>query len=334
VVLKPVLALTMGDPAGIGPEIVVKTIASWDIEAVPLVIGDGGVLQEAQKRNTLRIAWREAHFPLRGDGPFLLDLKNVDFSSFSFGKISAEMGRASYEYIQRAITLALEGQVQGVVTAPISKEALHRAGIPFIGHTEIFQSLSGVREAFTMFQVGELRVFFFTRHLALREAITRIKKDALVAFLRKMMVFLGVLRISEPRIAVAALNPHAGEGGLLGREEEEEISPAVLELQKEGYRVSGPYPADSVFFFASQGKFDAVLSLYHDQGHIATKCLDFYRTVSVTLGLPFIRTSPDHGTAFDIAGQGVARHESMYEASRLAAFYALSYTLPLQDQAP
>lgn len=330
--LKPVLAITMGDPAGIGPEIVVRTVASWDIDAVPLVIGDGRVLEEAQKISTVTIRWHGVHFPLQGDGPFLLDLDNVDPASFSFGNLSPEFGRASYEYLEKAVVLALEKKVQGVVTAPLNKEALHQAGIPFIGHTEILQSLSGVSEVFTMFQVGTLRVFFLTRHLPLREAIGFVKKDILVPFVEKMGQYLRMLGISDPRIAVAALNPHAGEHGLLGREEEEEIVPAVMELQKRGHAVSGPYPADSIFFFAFQGKFDAVLSLYHDQGHIATKCLDFYRTVSVTLGLPFVRTSPDHGTAFDIAGRGVARYESMYEASRLAASYALRYTFPLEDQ--
>ncbi|NSW76590.1 MAG: 4-hydroxythreonine-4-phosphate dehydrogenase PdxA [Candidatus Atribacteria bacterium] len=332
--LKPTLALTMGDPAGVGPEIVVKTIASWDMEAVPLVVGDRGVLEKAQEVSGVTVKWQDAHFPLQGEGPFLLHLGNVDCSSFSFGKIAPEMGRASYEYIERAVILALERRVQGIVTAPISKEALHRAGIPFIGHTEILQSLSGVAQALTMFQVGRLRVFFLTRHLSLREAIERVKKDVLVSFVEKMVVYLRILGISTPRIAIAALNPHAGENGLLGKEEIEEIVPAIKELQKRNYQVSGPYPADSIFFFASQGKFDAVVSLYHDQGHIATKCLDFYRTVSVTLGLPFIRTSPDHGTAFDVAGQGVVRHESMYEASRIAAQYALSYALPLEDKAP
>ncbi|MEN3185088.1 MAG: 4-hydroxythreonine-4-phosphate dehydrogenase PdxA [Atribacterota bacterium] len=330
--LKPVLALTMGDPAGVGPEIVVKTIASWDIEAIPLVVGDGGVLERAQKVSGITVHWQEARFPVQGDGPLLLHLGNVD-PSFSFGKITPEMGRASYEYIERATMLALEKKVQGIVTAPINKEALYQAGIPFIGHTEILQSLSGVDQALTMFQVGTLRVFFLTRHLSLKEAIENVKKEALVSFGEKMVLYLRLLGISVPRIAVAALNPHAGEGGLLGREEIEEIMPAVKELRKRGYQVSGPYPADSVFFFASQGNFDAVLSLYHDQGHIATKCLDFYRTVSVTLGLPFIRTAPDHGTAFDIAGRGIARYESMYEASRVAAHYALFYTLPLQNKA-
>lgn len=324
----------MGDPAGVGPEIVVKTIASWDIDAVPLVVGDRSVLEKAQEVSGVTIKWQDARFPLQGDGPFLLHLGNVDWSSFSFGKITPEMGRASYEYIERAVALALERKAQGIVTAPISKEALHRAGIPFIGHTEILQSLSGVGEALTMFQVGRLRVFFLTRHLSLREAIERVKKDALISFVEKMTVYLRILGIATPRIAVAALNPHAGEHGLLGKEEIEEIVPAVEELQKRNYQVSGPYPADSIFFFASQGKFDAVVSLYHDQGHIATKCLDFYRTVSVTLGLPFVRTSPDHGTAFDVAGRGVVRHESMYEASRIAAQYALSYALPLEDKTP
>lgn len=332
-VCKPAIALTMGDPAGVGPEIVVKTVASWDIKAVPLIVGDRRVLERVQKLYQVEIEWHPVCFPLQGEGPFLLDLSNVDFSSFSFGKVSPEMGKASYEYIEKAIALALEGKVQGVVTAPISKEALRLAGIPFIGHTEIFQAQTGVSQALTMFQVGSLRVFFFTRHLPLREAVAKIKKDLLVCFLERMVCYLQILGIPVPHVAVAALNPHAGEHGLLGREEIEEIIPAIEEVQKKGHRVSGPYPADSIFFFAHQGKFDAVLSLYHDQGHIATKCLDFYRTVSVTLGLPFIRTSPDHGTAFDIAGQGIAHHESMYEASRIGVQYALSYTFPLEDEA-
>lgn len=328
---QPVLAITMGDPGGVGPEIVVGTLKNFDLQAEALVIGDRRVLAEAERILGVTIPWKEAHFPLEGKGPFLLDLANVDMDAFSWGKVSAMGGRASFAYISKAVEIVLSGFADALVTAPVSKEALHAASIPYIGHTEILEALTKAQEALTMFQVGNLRVFFFTRHVSLKEAVARVKKESLVQFTKLVFTYLGALGVRSPRVAVAALNPHAGEGGLLGREEEEEIRPAVAALQKEGYDVSGPYPADSVFFFAFQGRFDAVISLYHDQGHIATKCLDFYRTVSVTLGLPFIRTSPDHGTAFDIAGKGIARFESMYEACRVAASYAPLYAPPLEN---
>lgn len=327
----PVLAVTMGDPGGVGPEIIVRTLSHCDLQARILVVGDRKVLARAEAVLGVTIPWKEAHFPLEGEGPFLLDLDNVPAEDFSWGKVSAVGGKASFAYIERAVAILLSGFADALVTAPVSKEALHAASIPYIGHTEILEALTGAREALTMFQVGNLRVFFFTRHVSLKEAVARVKKEPLVHFARQVFAYLEALGVQNPRVAVAALNPHAGEGGLLGKEEEEEIRPAIALLAQEGYPISGPYPADSVFFFAFQGKFDAVISLYHDQGHIATKCLDFYKTVSVTLGLPFIRTSPDHGTAFDIAGKGIARHESMYEACRIAALYAPLYTPPLED---
>jgi len=321
---KPSLILTMGDPSGVGPEIVVKSIIKWDVEAIPIVVGDRKILQKAEEIQGVKIPWND--FPSsRGVGPFLCDLDNVDLASFSWGKISPSMGRASYEYIEKAIELMKEGRGEGVVTAPINKEAIHKAGIPFIGHTEIFQELTHSSEALTMFQVKNLRVFFFTRHLPLKEAIEKIKKDKIAEFIPRMHYYLQRLGLAHPRIAVAALNPHGGEGGLLGEEEKREIIPALSVVRDTGIEILGPYPADSIFWRAFQGEFDAVLSLYHDQGHIATKCLDFYKTVSVTLGLPFIRTSPDHGTAMDIAGKGIANEESMLEACRHAAQYALYY---------
>lgn len=329
----PVLAITMGDPGGVGPEIVVGTLKNFDLQAEALVIGDRRVLAEAERVLGVTIPWKEARFPLEGKGPFLLDLANVDMDTFSWGKVSAMGGRASFAYIAKAVEIVLSGFADALVTAPVSKEALHAASIPYIGHTEILEALTKAKEALTMFQVGNLRVFFFTRHVSLKEAVARVKKESLAHFTKLVFTYLGALGVRNPRVAVAALNPHAGEGGLLGSEEEEEIRPAVAALQKEGYDVSGPYPADSVFFFAFQGRFDAVISLYHDQGHIATKCLDFYRTVSVTLGLPFIRTSPDHGTAFDIAGKGIARFESMHEACRVAASYAPLYAPPFENGA-
>lgn len=327
----PVLAITMGDPAGVGPEIVVGTLSHFDVNARALVVGDRKVLAQAERILGVTIPWKEARFPLEGEGPFLLDLGNVDMETFAWGKISATNGKASFAYVAKAVEIVLSGFADALVTAPVNKEALHAASVPYIGHTEMLEALTRAKEALTMFQVGNLRVFFFTRHVPLKEAIARIKKENLALFVRRVFAYLKALGVQNPRVAVAALNPHAGEGGLLGKEEEEEIAPAVASLRNEGYDVSGPYPADSVFFFAHQGRFDAVISLYHDQGHIATKCLDFFKTVSVTLGLPFIRTSPDHGTAFDIAGRGVVRYESMYEACRVAASYAPLYAPPLED---
>jgi len=321
---KPSLIITMGDPSGVGPEIIVKSIRRWDIEAIPIVVGDRKILRKAEEILGVKILWSDFTSPA-GDGPFLYDLNNVDLASFSWGEISPSGGKASYEYIEKAVELMGEGRGEGVVTAPINKEAIHKAGIPFIGHTEIFQELTHSEEALTMFQVKSLRVFFFTRHLPLKVAIEQVKKDKIAQFIPRMHYYLQKLGLSHPRIAVAALNPHGGERGLLGEEETKEIIPALELVRSGGIEISGPYPADSIFWRAFQGEFDAVLSLYHDQGHIATKCLDFYKTVSVTLGLPFIRTSPDHGTAMDIAGKGIANEESMLEACRHAAQYAVYY---------
>jgi 4-hydroxythreonine-4-phosphate dehydrogenase len=315
----------MGDPGSIGPEIVVRTVSNWNFEAVPVVIGDKKVLEWAQAITHCSISWQSFDEPASHDGPYLIDLNNVDESSFQWGKIAAHSGQCSFEYIQKAIELALSDQVHAVVTAPISKEALHMAGVPYIGHTEIFKDLTYSTDALTMFQVNQLRVFFLTRHLSIAEAVKAVERNIILSFLLKMDRYLKSIGLVHARIAVAALNPHGGENGLLGREEIEEIEPAVNQACAAGVDVAGIYPADSIFWFAHQGRFDAVLSLYHDQGHIATKCIDFYGTVSVTLGLPFIRTSPDHGTAFDIAGEGIANPRSMLESCRWATEYALAY---------
>ncbi|MEI6158163.1 MAG: 4-hydroxythreonine-4-phosphate dehydrogenase PdxA, partial [Atribacterota bacterium] len=288
---QPILALTMGDPGGVGPEIVVHTIYQWPFSAVLVVIGDRRVLKLAEEVIGVRIDWKPFTEILQGPGPYLIDCSNVDMKSFQWGQMVPSSGQASFDYIQKSIDLQQKGVVDGVVTAPISKEALHQAGIPFIGHTEIFQELTGSLEALTMFQVDTLRVFFLTRHLSLSRAVQEVKKETVTRFLLSMDHYLKRLGLSHAIVAVAALNPHGGEGGLLGMEEKEEISPAIQELCERGMKVSGPFPADSVFWFAHEGRFDAVLSLYHDQGHIATKGIDFYGTVSVTLGLPFIRTS-------------------------------------------
>jgi 4-hydroxythreonine-4-phosphate dehydrogenase len=237
----------------------------------------------------------------------------------SWGRISPEGGRAAGQYLERAVDEARAGRVDAIATAPLNKEALWQAGYPYPGHTEMLGALCGVADPLTMFQVRGMRIFFLSRHLALREAIARVTRDRVAAVLPRIAAELQALGIDAPHIAVAALNPHAGEGGALGREDQEELAPAVRAARAAGLTVSGPVPADSVFAHALEGRYDAVLSLYHDQGHIAAKTVDFHGAVSVTLGLPFIRTSVDHGTAFDIAGTGTARADSMAAAIIAAA---------------
>lgn len=316
---RPLVAVTLGDPAGIGPEIVVKALADPEVYRVlrPLVIGDRGAVERARALVPGAPAVRVVADP--ADGTYtpgtldLVDLANVP-AGLALGRVQAEAGRAAYQFIEGAVAWALAGQVDAVATAPIHKEALRAAGVPHIGHTEIFAELTSSPDPLTMFEVAGIRIFFLTRHVSLRQALDLVRKERIVTTARAALGHLRSLGSAEPRLAVAALNPHAGDGGLLGREEIEEIAPAVEALQQEGHRVAGPVPADSVFHLARQGAFDAVLSLYHDQGHIAAKSMDFEGTVSVTLGLPFIRTSVDHGTAFDIAGTGKASAVSMKRA--------------------
>jgi len=247
----------------------------------------------------------------------LLDLANVDHR-LQWGKIQATAGAAAGQFIERAVQETLAGRADALATAPINKEALWRAGYRYLGHTEMLGALTGSPDPLTMFAVRNMRIFFLTRHMSLREAVAEVKRDRLAAILPRIVGELRTLGFDRPRIAVAALNPHAGEGGALGKEDLEEIAPAVQDARGQGWQVDGPVPADAVFAQALDGRYDAVLALYHDQGHIAAKTLDFHGAVSVTLALPFIRTSVDHGTAFDIAGKGLARAESMAAAILMA----------------
>jgi 4-hydroxythreonine-4-phosphate dehydrogenase len=324
---RPIIAVTMGDPAGIGPEIILKAIADKEVMAAcrPLVIGDRGVLEQARNfagfEGKIRVVGSPnegAYTPSTMD---LLDLHNVDLGSLQVGAVQAMCGRAAFEYLVKAVELAASKLVAAVTTAPINKESLRAAKINFIGHTEIFAGLTGVPEPLTMFQVQGLKVFFLSRHVSLRRACELVTRERVLQAITGCLEALGRLGQREATLAVAGLNPHSGEHGLFGDEEVNQIEPAVREARRRGYRVVGPVPADSVFHQALQGKYDAVLSLYHDQGHIATKTLDFERTVSVTLGLPFLRTSVDHGTAFDIAGRGIASGVGMKEAILVAAKY-------------
>lgn len=325
---KPIIAVTMGDPAGIGPEIVAKSIAdkaTYDV-ARCIVIGDKKVMEKAIEIVGADLKVNVVESPADGDYSYgvlnMIDLDNIDMSRFEYGKINAMCGQAAFDYIKKSIEITMDKQADAVATTPINKESLHAAEVDFIGHTEIFGALTGTDDPLTMFETNGLRVFFLTRHKSLRDMLDDIKKDRIIDYVERCTDALRRLGVKEGTMAVAGLNPHSGEHGLFGWEEVKEIAPAVEELKERGFNVAGPVPADSVFHQAAQGRFNSVLSLYHDQGHIATKTLDFDRTISITNGMPILRTSVDHGTAFDIAGKGIAGAVSMEEAIRLAAKYA------------
>lgn len=325
---KENVVVTMGDPAGIGPEIVCKSFSKPEIftEANVAVVGDLGVLKLANDICQTNLQFNPIHSFSEGrytHGTLdVFDLANINLDTFTWGKVSAECGRASYDYIKKAYELCRDGQAIAMATTTINKEALSEAGIKQLGHTDILQALTGVKTPLTMFEVKSLRVTFYSKHLSLKDACDAINKEGIKDYTYKTIAALKTMGIENPSVAIAGLNPHCGDGGLFGREEIESIIPAVLEMRKEGVNVHGPIGADAVFHQALMGKYDGVLSLYHDQGHIATKMVDFDRTISITHGLPFLRTSVDHGTAFDIAGKGVADEISLDEAIRLACHYA------------
>ncbi len=322
---RPIVAVTMGDPAGVGPEVALKALARlevWDC-CRPLVVGDAGTLLRAAMVLDLSLNPHfitdpgEAHFD--PEAPDVLDLPFEELAACRPGEVSASAGRAAVAFVEKASELALSGKVDAIATGPINKAALQAAGSPHIGHTELLAQLTGAKRVTTMLATPGLRVVHVTRHVPLRDVATRITQDAIIETIRLTDAGLREMQISAPRIAVAALNPHGGDEGLIGREEIEAIGPAVKAAQGEGIDARGPIPADAVFFRAIRGEFDVVVAMYHDQGHIPIKTHGFERSVTVTLGLPIVRTSVDHGTAFDIAWQGVASEESMVEAIELAA---------------
>lgn len=325
---KPRIVIPMGDPAGIGPEIVVKALTAKEAveNAVCVVVGDAGVLRLAMDVTDTPLDLHVVDDAASAvDEPGVLNvvhLGNVDMAGFEWGKVSAMCGRAAFEYVEASVKLALDGTADAVSTPPINKESLRAARIPYIGHTEIFGALTGAKDPLTMFETAGMRIFFLTRHVSLRDMLAMIKKDRIVDYVVRCTAALKRLGVQNGTMAVAGLNPHSGEHGLFGDEEVSEIAPAVDELQALGYDVVGPVSADSVFHQCARGVYNSVLSLYHDQGHIAAKTLDFERTISVTNGMPILRTSVDHGTAFDIAGTGRASAVSMIEAVVLAARYS------------
>lgn len=326
---RPLLAVTMGDPAGIGPEIAVRALLSPEVRATArcFVIGDARIMQQALGFCGLTATINRIAGPediADRDGTIdVLHQETADPAALRIGKIQPLGGQAAYAAIRTSIELAMAHRVDGVATTPINKESLKAAAIPFIGHTEMFAEHTGASREMTMFTISGLKIFFLTRHVSLARACELITQDRVARGIADCMQALGQLGIERPHLAVAALNPHGGEDGLFGREEIEAIKPAIAAARAQGMQVSGPVPADSVFHLARIGRYDAVLSLYHDQGHIAAKMMDFEKTVSVTLGLPVLRTSVDHGTAFDIAGTGKASAVSMIEAIKVAADYVL-----------
>jgi len=314
----------MGDPTGAGPEIVVKALCSPEIKGLcrAVVIGGAAVMRAAVEIVKIPAETRainnagEARF---ADGVIeVIDLGNVNMETLVRGRIDAMGGKAAFAYVETATKLALKKEIDAVVTAPLNKEALNKAGYAYSGHTEILAHLCGVSDVVMMLVAGNLRIAHVTTHVSLRQACDLVTKDRILRVLGLSNEGVQRMGIVSPRLVVAGLNPHAGEGGLFGNEEREQILPAVEAARASGLNVTGPLPPDTVFLRASRGEFDAVIAMYHDQGHIPMKMVGFEEGVNVTLGLPIIRTSVDHGTVFGKAGKGTANPRSMIEAIKLA----------------
>ncbi|MGE5097226.1 MAG: 4-hydroxythreonine-4-phosphate dehydrogenase PdxA [Betaproteobacteria bacterium] len=322
---RPVVAITMGDPAGVGPEVVVKSFAHRDIFAHvhPVVVGNRRRLEKAARICGVDVAVRGIESPREarwepGVVP-CIDAATVP-EDLPFGKLSAKGGEAAFQCIRRAVDLAARGEVAAICTAPLNKEALHAAGHRYPGHTELLAELTGTPEVSMMLIAQDLRVIHVTTHIGLLDAVEKIDAGLVERTIARAHELLVRIGFERPRIAVCGINPHAGEGGLFGRgEEAQKIEPAIARCRAMGWDVQGPLPADTLFFRARRGDFDMVVAMYHDQGHGPVKVLGLEAGVNVTVGLPFVRTSVDHGTAFDIAGTGAADERSLLEALRQAA---------------
>jgi 4-hydroxythreonine-4-phosphate dehydrogenase len=311
----------MGDPAGIGAEVVVKAFCQDDFQdfAEVFVIGSSACLAQEMQNCGVNLPLRvvESVSSLNGGRGCIevLEAAPFDITDHQYGQVSAAAGKAAVGYFEAAVTMALKTEIDGVVTCPINKEAVHAAGfVDDIGHQEILARMTGSDLTATMLMTEGLKVAHLSTHKSLIEAACYVRQPVLLAKLELTAKHLRAWMGKEPVIAVAALNPHGGEGGMLGREEIEEIAPAVQQAQAAGLNVVGPYPADSVFYRAVAGEFDAVLALYHDQGHIAIKMHNFEESITATMGIPFLRTSVDHGTAFDIAGKNRADADGLRSA--------------------
>ncbi len=322
---RPLIAITTGDPAGIGPEVVLKALAHATVfdQCRPLVVGDARVLRRAQDwlpdlNLALNVVSRPDEGSYRPGTVDVLDLHDVNPDDCPVGEISAAGGRAAVEAVFKACDLAMDGAVDAMATAPLNKAAMNLAGFHYAGHTELLTDRTGATRV-SMLLIGEgLRVVHISTHVALAEAIRRVTPERVGAVIDIAAAACAALGIDAPRIAIAGLNPHAGEGGLFGDEEERFVQPAIEAARRRGLNVSDPQPPDTVFLRAKKGEFDIVVAMYHDQGHIPMKLLAFDSGVNVSVGLPIVRTSVDHGTAFDIAGTGRASEASMLAALDVA----------------
>jgi 4-hydroxythreonine-4-phosphate dehydrogenase len=321
----PTIAITMGDAAGIGPEIVMKALGSPKVRAMcnPLVIGDAARLRRAGQLVASALGVeslgqaREARYA--ADQVDCIDLQLIP-ADLPFGQTSAIAGEAAYRFVERAVRIVEQGDAQAICTAPLSKEALHAAGHKYPGHTELLAALTHTAEVSMMLVAPKLRVIHVTTHIGLLDAIERIDAPLVERVIARAHETLVSAGIANPKIGVCGINPHAGENGLFGRgEEAQKIAPAVAASRARGWNVTGPLPADTLFFLAARGDYDIVVAMYHDQGHGPIKVLGLESGVNITVGLPVVRTSVDHGTAFDIAGKGVADESSLIEALRQAA---------------
>lgn len=316
------IAITMGDPGGVGPEIIIKALSSAGIRdlCIPVVIGDRVVIEETLSLLDLPLKLRIIKSPEEaGAEPGTIELLDMGMlNKFWGGKPTAEGGAACVSYIKKAAELALDKKVDAIVTAPISKEALKMAGMKWPGHTEMLAEITNAKDYAMMLAGDGLRVILVTIHTSLKSVPDLITKTSVLKTIRLAKKACDMLEIENPEIAVAGLNPHAGEAGIFGDEEIREIIPAIEDAKKEGFQVTGPFPPDIIFHKVYKGEFDIVVCMYHDQGLIPLKMLAFEQGVNITVGLPIVRTSPDHGTAYDIAWKGIANPSSMIEAIKMA----------------
>lgn len=325
---RPIVAITMGDASGVGPEVIMKALARPEIYAMcrPLVVGDAARLREAGAICRLSLSVQPRASAAEG-GYAAGTVDCIDLGlipeGHPFGKLAALSGEAAYRYVERATTLVSAHEADAICTAPLSKEALHMAGHIYPGHTELIADLTGTPEVSMLLVSPKLRVVHVTTHIGLIDAIRRIEPGLVERTIARGHATLVAAGLANPRIGVCGINPHAGENGLFGYgEEEEKIAPAVRACQARGWQVAGPLPADTLFFLAGRGDYDLVVAMYHDQGHGPIKVLGLESGVNVTIGLPVVRTSVDHGTAFDIAGTGRVDEGSMVEALRQAVALA------------
>jgi len=328
--MPPKIVITMGDSAGVGPEVIVKALSLSDTYKIcqPIVIGDAKVLASVLQFSKSLASEGELRLnPIKdiGKAKFnygvidLFDLGNIDIDRLKLGKVDPMCGKATFEYIKKGVEIVQSGKAKGMVTAPLCKKSMEEAGFSYPGHTELLAELTGTKDFAMMLVGGNLRVVLVTRHLPLKEVASSLSKEKVLLAIRLGVEATKAFGIDSPRVGVCALNPHAGEWGVLGKEEIETIIPAIEEARKEGIAINGPLPSDKGFYDTAGGRYDLAIAMYHDQGQVPVKLLYYTKSVNVTLGLPFVRTSPCHGTGFDIAGQNKANPQSLIEAIKLAA---------------